>query len=263
MVSRVSEDLPPLPAKAAHDLSDFARFLEQLSAEGFEFAVIGGCAVVAYASLLGEEMFSADLDIYVTQETMSDLLTWAPRNRIRVIKRPRPRNIPVAFLEEPDGKEINVLTASSGLPKPEIVVRNARQFILSSHGDLEVPLADPFDLLSNKLAVRREKDLPHIEVLRRFVDEESVTAFVEETRPRARLAPARRLLEALGRNTLPRALADRLLDVAKTEVDYRFLMGRVPTEEQAKRILERMAEREDELSRQLESILATRRFEEG
>ncbi len=35
-------------------------------------------------------------------------------------------------------------------------------------------------------------------------------------------------------------------------------MGRVPTKEQAQRILARKAEREDELSRQLKSILAIR-----
>ncbi len=93
--------------------------------------------------------------------------------------------------------------------------------------------------------------------------EEAAHAFEEETRPRARLAPARRLLEVLQRDALPRPLADRLIDLARTPVDYRFLMGRVPTKEQAQRILARMAEREEELSRQLESILASRRFEEG
>lgn len=69
MVSRTEEGLSPVPAEKAHDLGDFADFLEQLSANGFEYAVIGGCAVIAYANLLGEELFSADLDIYTTQES--------------------------------------------------------------------------------------------------------------------------------------------------------------------------------------------------
>ena len=50
--------MPSVPAKAAHDLTDFAEFLEQLDAEGFEFAVIGGMAVSAYAHLMGEELRS-------------------------------------------------------------------------------------------------------------------------------------------------------------------------------------------------------------
>ncbi len=261
MVSRAPEDLSPVRAEKAHDLGDFADFLEELSADGFEFVVIGGCAVIAYANLLGEELFSADLDIYTTQETLVELLSWAPKRRIRVVKRPKPRNIPVAFLELPDGKEINVLTASSGLAEAETVIRTARIFALAAHDDLEVPVADPFDLLGNKLTVRREKDLPHIEILRRFVEEESVAAFRNETKPRARLAPARRLLGTLSAKVLPEPLADRLIELAATSVDYRFLVGRVPTKEQAERIVARLMVREKELARELASILGARRFD--
>ena len=261
MVSRTSEDLSPVPAEKTHDLGDFAEFLGQLSAEGFEFAVIGGCAVIAYANILGEKLFSADLDICTTDETLRELLAWAPRKRIRVVKRPQPRNIPVAFLELPDGKEINVLTWSSGLADADVVIRTARHITLAAHGDLEVPIADPFELLANKLAVKRDKDLPHIEILRRFVEEESVAAFKEETRPRARLAPARRLLGILGANVLPPALADRLIEHAATPVDYRFLISRVPTREQAKRIMERIEKREAELAEDLAWILESRRFD--
>lgn len=261
MVSRATEGLSTLPAEKAHDLGDFSDFLQALSAEGFEYVVIGGCAVIAYANILGEDLFSADLDIYTTQETLTELLSWAPGRRFRVIKRPQPRNIPVAFLEQSDGKEINVLTASSGLAKAEIVIRTARSFTLSAHDELEIPVADPFDLLGNKLAVKRDKDLPHIEILRRFVEEESVAAFHEEARPRARLAPARRLLDTLGAKVLPTSLADRLIELAATSVDYRFLMGRVPTREQAARLLERARGRGEELGRELATILETRRFD--
>ncbi|MEM7584603.1 MAG: hypothetical protein AAF560_14530 [Acidobacteriota bacterium] len=248
-----------LSAKAAHSLADFAELLEQLEAEGFEFAVIGGLAVGAYAQLMGEEMLSVDLDLYMSHETLVELLQWAPGKGIQVVKRPKPRNIPVAFFEH-NGKEINALTASAGLSDPRVISRTARCFRLPTHADLEVPIADPFELLSNKLAVRRDKDLPHIEVLQRFVEEEACYAFVEERRPRARLAPAKRLLEVMNRKVLPRLLADRLVDLASTEVDYRFLMSRVPNEEQAERILKRIEQREKELSRQLEAILATRTF---
>jgi hypothetical protein len=33
-------------------------------------------------------------------------------------------------------------------------------------------IADPFDLLRNKVSVNRPKDQPHIAILRRFLDEE-------------------------------------------------------------------------------------------
>ncbi len=81
MVSRAPEDLSPVPAEKAHNLGDFAEFLGELNAEGFEFAVIGGCAVIVYANMLGEELFSVDLDIYTTEETLAELLSWAPRKR--------------------------------------------------------------------------------------------------------------------------------------------------------------------------------------
>ncbi len=260
MGSREPQDDPAVPAQAAHDLGDFAEFLRQLDTAGFEFVVIGGCAVVAYASLLGDEFFSVDLDIYASQQTLLEILDWAPGRGVRIIKRPRPRNIPVAFLETADGKEINILTSSTGLPRPEIATRTARQFTLSAHRDLEVPVADPFDLLRNKLAVARDKDLPHIEILRRFVEEEAIAAFSGEERPRARLAPAQRLLEVLERKVLPQALADRLIEHAATPADFRFLIHRVPAERQAKRLLAALGERRRELRPELEAILAKRRF---
>lgn len=249
--------MPAGPPQTAHDLNDFARFLRLLLEEGFELTVIGGCAVGGYARLMGEELRSADLDFLMTQESLTELLTWAPTHGIRVVKRPQPRNIPVAFLETPDGKEVNALTASTGLPKPEIVHRTARRFVLSAHGGLEVPLADPFDLLANKLAVSRDKDRPHIEILRRFVAAEAVEAFAGEDDPRARLAPARRLLEVSGSKTLPDALAERLIDLARTPADFRFLAGRVPTRKQVARLVDRCGA---PVRPQLEPILASRSF---
>lgn len=240
-------------------LADFAGFLRQLEEYGFEFAVIGGQAVAAYAQLMGEVVLSIDLDIYLTERTLEELLRWAPRHGVRVVKRPQPRNIPVAFLEI-DDMEINALTSSHGLRAPEVVVETAREFTLSAQSNLEIPIADPFDLLANKLAVRRDKDLPHIEILRRFVEEEAETAFREETRPRARLAPARRMLDALGASVLPEPLADRLIRLAKTPVDYRFLVSRVPTREQAVHILDQVKEHDEELARELASIFESRRF---
>ena len=158
-----------------------------------------------------------------------------------------------------EGKEINVLTGSDGMPPAEVLVRTARIFTLGEHDDFEIPIADPFDLLANKLAVRREKDLPHIDVLRRFVESEVIHAFQAETHPRARLASIRRLLDVLGLKLLPFDLADRLIPLAAEPVDFRFLMGRVPTREQALLLLERI---ENETSRrEAETILAARKFD--
>ncbi|MCP3975218.1 MAG: hypothetical protein GY720_12105, partial [bacterium] len=91
--------MPSNRTKTPHDIGAFVEFLRQLIDEGFEFTVIGGMAVSSYARLLGDEVLSVDLDIYVTTATLAELLDWAPYHDIRVVKRPQPRNIPVAFLE--------------------------------------------------------------------------------------------------------------------------------------------------------------------
>jgi hypothetical protein len=78
------------------------------------------------------------------------------------------------------GQEINLLTETFGLPAFDTVVREAREFRLEQAQGLEVPLADPFMLLANKLAIRRERDRPHIDLLRAFIDEEIVDSFRRE-----------------------------------------------------------------------------------
>lgn len=226
--------MPAAKAQALHDLNDFADFLRALEENSFDFAIIGGCAVGAYASLQNQPLVSADLDIIVSDDVLPDLLAWAPRQGITVRKRPSPRSVPVAVFDW-EGKEVNALTATTGLPDSDTVIRTAREFALSQADDLIVPIADPFDLLANKLAIRRDKDLPHIEILRRFIEEEVVAAFREEE-GRKRLVPARRMLRVLGRTTLPKSLAKRLIAEARSSVDYRFLMGRVP-ESLAKEVL--------------------------
>jgi len=45
-------------------------------------------------------------------------------------ERARPRSVPVVVLFW-DGKEVNVLTSSQGLPAPPIVARTARELVLS------------------------------------------------------------------------------------------------------------------------------------
>ncbi|MCP4662824.1 MAG: hypothetical protein GY856_46115 [bacterium] len=120
--------------------------------------------------------------------------------------------------------------------------RTAREFTLSEHDGLVVPLADPFDLLANKIAIGREKDRPHIELLRQFCEEEVVEAFAREE-GRQRLMPARRLLEIVSRRTLPEELADRLIELAERPIDFRFLMSKVPAQRQVRRLLGRLPDR--------------------
>jgi hypothetical protein len=123
---------------------------------------------------------------------------------------------------------VNLLTGSSGLPTPDVAARAAREFRVGQGSGLTVLIADPFDLLRNKLAVNRPKDQPHIAILRRFLEEEAVSGLATEEEPRARISAAERLLEVLGAQTLEAPLANRLIPLARTSADFRFLAHRAP-----------------------------------
>ncbi len=210
-----------------HTLRDFAGFLSGLQDQGLEYSVIGGMAVGSYARLMGRESLSRDLDIVTTGETLNAALDWAASQGMAIRKRPQPRTIPVAFLEW-EGHEINILTGSTGLPEPEALFRAARYFHLQP--ELAVPVADPFDLLRNKLRVNRPKD-QNIALLLDFVTEEAIAAFERETDPRKRLAPARELLRVTGAPLLTPELAAALLERASTRADYNFLVMKSPSAE--------------------------------
>jgi hypothetical protein len=211
-------------------LEDFAGFLDALETSGLEVVVIGGIAVGAYASLRGDTVLSADLDVYTTWETQVQIMDWAPAHGARVVKRPQPRSISVVFLEW-EGKEINVLTHTSGLPPPAESMQEARVFHLRDPESLSVMVVDPYDLLRCKLEVNRPKDRPHQEVLRSFLEEEVVEAFRTGPGSRDRIAPAGRLLEVLKLKRLPDDLARRLLPHARSASDFRFLIGNAPDRE--------------------------------
>lgn len=250
--------MPPSPKEKTLTVEDFGAFLERLSQEGFECVVIGGCAVGAYAALRGDKVFTADLDVYADPETLDRILSWAARNGIPILKRPQPRTIPVAFIQW-EGKDVNILTDSIGLPAPEDAARIARLFTLSKCGGIEVLVADPVDILRNKMLVDREKDRPHVEVLRRFIEEEIVEAFEKEVSPRTRIRPARQYLDATRAKTLPGPLAARLIPLARTLPDIRFLLSAVPDEGQAREILEK-GRAFPEASEELQDIFKARRF---
>jgi hypothetical protein len=155
-------------------------------------------------------------------------MDWAAARNIRIVKRPQPRALAVVFLEW-EGKEVNVLIETNGLPPPEVALRLAREFQLTKQGNLSVLVVDPFDLLANKLKVNRPKDQPHQGILRRFVEDEVVAAFRDEIDPRARIAPARRYLEVTGSERLPEPVASRALEFARLASDLRFLMHHLPS----------------------------------
>jgi hypothetical protein len=220
----------PQTPKTSPALEDYLELFEALAGAGIEFVVIGGCAVAAYARLLGETVFSNDLDLFVTQRALEAVVSDSGAIGLRVEKMPSPRSVPVAVLDW-KGREINLLTATQGLPSPDVEARTAREFRIGDASATTILIADPFDLLRNKLAVNRPKDQPHIEVLRKFIEEEAVHGFTHENEPRARIAGPERLLEVLAAETLPASLAARLVPLARLPADFRFLAHRLPTED--------------------------------
>lgn len=237
----------------SRSIEDFVDVLRALIDEGVSFAVIGGCAVGAYARLLGLTVVSADLDICVTDATLPDVLALALREGATIRSHPQPRGVPVAVIDW-QGREINVLTGSTGLPAARAVVGAARELELRDLS-LVVPLADPFDILANKLAIRREKDLPHIDILLRFAESEVVAAMRGPGPARVRIAPASRLLDVLATSSLSESLGDRLVELADEAPIRRFLVNRVATRAQAERVIDRAPATERE---ELVTILGRR-----
>jgi hypothetical protein len=235
-------------------IDDYVDLFGVLAGLGVEFVVIGGCAVGAYARLLGEQVLSQDLDLLVTWRSLETVVADAGTIGVNIHKMPQPRNVPVALLEW-RGKEVNLLTGSSGLPPADVAARAAREFRLDRGTSVPILIADPFDLLRNKLAVNRPKDQPHIAILRRFLDEEAVTGLSQEKEPRARISAAERLLEVLGTQTLEEDLARRLVPLATTLADFRFLAHRAPVQ-----LLRELADRapSDESRRAVARIAALR-----
>ncbi len=193
-------------SKATLSLEDFSDLLEVLARAGTEQVIIGGCAVGAYARLIGGTVTSGDLDLYASYANTELILIAVAAAGGRIVKRARARNVPVAVVDW-KGRELNVLNSSTGLQSPEIETQLAREFVLRGQRELAVLIADPFELLANKLAVDRPKDRPHIAILRRFLEGEVVLAFRDEEVPRKRIAPAARLLRVERKRALPVGLS--------------------------------------------------------
>jgi len=223
-------------ARDAPTLEDYAEFLTALDQTGIGFAVIGGAAVGAYARLLGETVISTDLDIVVSPDDLNELMASARRLGATLEKRPQARSIPVAFLRWRD-LEVNALTSSQGLPAAETVIQTAREFRLAG-ATAPIPIADAFALLANKLAVNRDKDRPHIEILRRFLIAESI-AHIGRTDlpPRRRIATIKRYLQLNGLAAVPKELLLQLKDANPDVVGRRFLVSHAETQADAESVL--------------------------
>jgi hypothetical protein len=117
-------------------------------------------------------------------------------------------------------------------------------------------VADPYDLLANRIAVNRTKDRSHIVILRSFIEEEVVEAFEREPRPRLRFLPATRYLDVTGDKTLSEPLLARLVPLARLKTDFRFLAGQAPGEGLAAALIRRAPA---DLKAELRQIVARRR----
>jgi hypothetical protein len=70
--------------------------------------------VGSYARLQGQTVTTTDLDLLCSPAELEQILDGAPRQGMKVLKRPQPRTVPAAFLDW-NGKEINFLTSSQSL----------------------------------------------------------------------------------------------------------------------------------------------------
>ncbi len=217
------------PPQSAPTIESYFGFLRRLEAAGFETVVIGGCAVGAYARSIGATVVSQDLDLLASPSTLDGILAEAAALDLSVEKWPQPRTVPVAVLRW-SGLEINILTASEGFSQADVEVQLAREFKLAPSDPFCVLVVDPFDLLRNKLAVRRPKDEPHIDILKAYLEEEVLNHFQTATTARERLGPVVRYLDVLKSPTLPPGLAHRLIPLARDLADYRMLAHRIPLE---------------------------------
>lgn len=206
-------------------LADFAEVLDWARARGFEPTVIGGIAVGALAARIGVSSLSGDLDLLVSprdQRRFADAATMDPM--VGVVKRPKARGLPVLVLDWA-GLEVDVLVESDGMRSPADV----RERALDLDG---VSVADPVDLLTVKLAMRREKDLEHIKILRVVCEGFSLFGLRKGT-DRAAFRFLRRWADSEGWESIPEALFLRLLNAAGGQTSAaarRYLAQHAPTQ---------------------------------
>src|SRR5262245_26122177 len=129
-------------AQTTSALADYIELFEALGRLGVEVVVIGGCAVGAYARLLGETILSNDLDLLLTRRGLELIIDESEALGLRVESRATARQVPVTVLRW-KGREINLLTATDGLAAPDVEARSAREFRVSSDVDVAILIVDP------------------------------------------------------------------------------------------------------------------------
>ena len=142
---------------------DFKEFLQLLNSNQVRYLLIGGYAI----NLYGYSRNTEDLDVWVAI---------SPDNAERTAAALREFGFSIAtaghFLEKSQvvrmgvpPMRIEVLTEISGVEFDECHARRNMERI----GDIEVPVIGRDDLIANKLAAGRPKDLTDAERLRRLV----------------------------------------------------------------------------------------------
>ncbi|MBI3945019.1 MAG: hypothetical protein HY321_03810 [Armatimonadetes bacterium] len=140
---------------------DFAELLTLLSANGVEYAIVGGYALAFH----GAPRYTGDLDIYVrpTEE-----------NARRVMAALREFGFGSVGLSESDFSEpdqvvqlgfppvrVDLITSLSGVSWEEVSAHK----VAGQYGEIPVPYIGREEFLANKRACGRRKDLADIEAL--------------------------------------------------------------------------------------------------
>ncbi len=202
-------------------LTDFDRVFEWTASHGFDITVIGGLAVGVFSPTHDAPLFSGDLELLTSPDEQLRISQAAARDpHVQILKTIHPRALPVLVLGW-GPLEVDILSQSDGLPDPGAAMQRA--WVVEG-----VRVADPTDLLEIKLAMKREKDLEHIEVLRKTCEGLSRADLTKLSGRRA-LHSLRRWVESEGWGVIPAPVFGRLLDVAgQTSPEGRRYLAQMP-----------------------------------
>lgn len=220
----------PLSRERDKTLPDFDRVFEWTASHGFETTLIGGLAVGVFSPTYDVPVLSGDLDLLASPSEQQRISRAAARDPdVQILKAIQPRALPVLVLGW-DQLEVDVLSQSDGLPDPAAAIQRA--------WDVDgVAVADPADLLRIKLAMKREKDLDHIKILRKACEGFS-RADLETQSGRGAFHSLRRWVESEGWESIPKPVFDRLIAVAvRTSAEgRRYLVLHAPARPEAKAV---------------------------
>jgi hypothetical protein len=161
----------------------------------------------------------------VSNSALEEVAIWAEGAKLAVEKPRRAKGSrPTSWRWQ--GVAVHALTTGPGLPPIGAALRSCREFSLEDTAR-PVYVADPFDVLANELRRQRGGDADYAGFVTRYLELEVREAFEAGPSPRERLAPARRLMEVLGRPELPERLAVDLIALADVPVLRRFLAKRI------------------------------------